>query len=109
MIALTAITSMGCAEIAQSAPALTIEGAATERARASSGAEGEDARWSWAIGVSLGGRYGEGVTSVGADDPPAPLVMPSASRCRIAAACAWEARARRDALARVRAQIEVSR
>ncbi|WP_053230754.1 hypothetical protein [Sandaracinus amylolyticus] len=108
MIALAAITSMGCAELAQSAPALTIEGTAIERARATSDHDA-DTRWSWAVGVSLGGRYGEGVASVGAEEPPAPLVVTSGSRCRIAAACAWEARARRDALARARRMVEVPR
>lgn len=94
----------GCAELARSTPSLTIEGSATQRRHLAEGG-GEDAAWTWGLWAGIDGRFG--------DPPPVPrregesreAAARVAPRCRVPAACAWEARARSAAMDRARAAL----
>lgn len=105
LLALAALSALGCAELATLAPSVTIDLAARQRV--------DDAgeRWSWAIGGRLGTRLDLAARS-GA--PEGDDVWPDAAGtdgaaavpalgCRVAPLCVWEARARARALARARA------
>src|SRR5690606_29833550 len=97
-----AMVGSGCAELAPSVPALTIEAVALQRRDVSAG---ERARWSWAVGARLAGGLDARVRAP-EPEPAEPLALAAArgtrAPCRVPELCAWEARARTRALARLR-------
>jgi hypothetical protein len=105
--------SSGCAELARSMPALTVEARATERTRASAtvGSDPPSSAsihhgWSWGLGVRLTGALDQPPPRLRPPsfEPPAP---PPGPPCLLAEVCVWEARARADALTRARFALDL--
>lgn len=94
------LATIGCAELAAVAPAVTIDVVATQRR----GSAGEG--WSWGIGASLAGSLDAAAIAVTREPqhPDRPIAAPPSTPCRIAVICAWEARARARAIVRAQAR-----
>jgi hypothetical protein len=94
---------VGCADVARIAPSLTIEAVGSRRV--SSTGSGDQEHWAWGASARLGGALEPAPLAITPERalarPPIPTSRTSA--CRIPTVCAWEARARAEALARARA------
>ena len=95
----------GCAALARAVPDLAVVGTALERSD-----ETGDHGWEWGASVHLLGALDPpGVTTARAHQAPRAPVPWRPWPCRLPAVCAWEARARREALARGRQLAEIDR
>lgn len=102
IVLIVGLGASGCAELAGSIPALTIDANATRWRHVSE--TRDDERWSFGVRVGVAGSFGE---------PPEATRLTRTLRltqrsapCRVARVCAWETRSRARALEYARAASE---
>jgi hypothetical protein len=103
-----ALALVGCAEFGSIVPSIGVEGGVTRRTAERS--DGARASWDLWVRAGVAAQWSAPPRAFEReDDEAAELAIAPAFPCRIAAICAWEARARAQALVRARRMLEETR